>query len=73
MLFRSPPGSEDFSLAAHRVLCGAGAVIAENLMGLGRLLDAQAVGLAVDVDLFPLALAGADGAPVRAVARLHHR
>ncbi len=65
-----PPGSADFSLAAHRVLCGAGAVIAENLTGLDRLLAAQAAGLAVEVDLFPLALAGADGAPVRAVARL---
>ncbi|QXJ24934.1 cyclase family protein [Actinomadura graeca] len=65
-----PPGSEDFSLAAHRVLCGAGAVIAENLTGLGRLLDARAERLSVEVDLFPLALAGADGAPVRAVARL---
>ncbi|MBT2213761.1 cyclase family protein [Actinomadura sp. NEAU-AAG7] len=68
-----PPGSEDFSLAAHRVLCGAGAVIAENLTGLDRLLDAQAGGRAVTVYLFPLALAGADGAPVRAVAQVEDR
>ncbi|WP_242901503.1 cyclase family protein [Actinomadura terrae] len=68
-----PPGSEDFSLAAHRVLCGAGAVIAENLTGLDRLLDAQAAGRAVTVYLFPLALAGADGAPVRAVAQVEDR
>ncbi|MUN41907.1 cyclase family protein [Actinomadura litoris] len=68
-----PPGSEDFSPAAHRVLCGAGAVIAENLTGLDRLLDAQAGGRAVTVYLFPLALAGADGAPVRAVAQVEDR
>ncbi|WP_021596347.1 cyclase family protein [Actinomadura welshii] len=68
-----PPGSDDFSLAAHRVLCGAGAVIAENLTGLDRLVDAQAAGRAIDVSLFPLALAGADGAPVRAVARVGER
>ncbi|MFI0409650.1 cyclase family protein [Actinomadura sp. 3N508] len=65
-----PPASEDFSLAAHRVLCGAGAVIGENLTGLGRVLDAQNAGCAIEVSLFPIALAGADGAPVRAVARV---
>lgn len=68
-----PPGSDDFSLAAHRVLCGAEAVIAENLTGLGRLAEAQAAGCAIEVSLFPLALAGADGAPVRAVARVDDR
>ncbi|NDU74431.1 cyclase family protein [Actinomadura sp. DSM 109109] len=68
-----PPGSDGFSLAAHRVLCGAGAVIAENLTGLDRLAGAQAAGCAIDVSLFPLALAGADGAPVRAVARVDDR
>ncbi|WUP78737.1 cyclase family protein [Microbispora hainanensis] len=57
-------------LPAHRVLCGAHAVIAENLRGLGPLLDAQAAGRPVEVSLFPLRLAGADGAPVRAVARI---
>ncbi|MFD0691326.1 cyclase family protein [Actinomadura fibrosa] len=68
-----PPGDEDFSLAAHRALCGAGAVIAENLTGLARLLDAQEAGCAIEVSLFPIALAGADGAPVRAVARVDDR
>lgn len=57
-------------LPAHRVLCGAGCVIAENLTGLDRVLDAQREGRDVEVSLFPLALAGADGAPVRAVARI---
>ncbi|MEV4833801.1 cyclase family protein [Nonomuraea sp. NPDC049486] len=63
-----PTPAEDFP--AHRVLCGAHAVIAENLTGLGRLLDAQAAGRAVEVSMLPIRLAGADGAPVRAVARL---
>ncbi|GLW62662.1 cyclase [Actinomadura rubrobrunea] len=64
-----PPGDEAFSLDAHRVLCGAGAVIVENLTGLDRLLEAQAAGRPVEVSMFPIRLAG-DGAPVRAVARL---
>lgn len=58
-------GTADFGLPAHRVLCGAGGVIAENLTGLEQL-----VGIAdVELFLFPLRLPGADGAPVRAVAR----
>ncbi|MEV0596658.1 cyclase family protein [Nonomuraea cavernae] len=57
-------------LPAHRVLCGAHAVIAENLTGLDRLLRAQADGLSVEVSMLPIRLGGADGAPVRAVARL---
>lgn len=64
-----PPGDEDFSLDAHRVLCEARAVIAENLAGLDRVLEAQAAGDAVEVSLFPIRLTG-DGAPVRAVARV---
>ncbi|MBK3579408.1 cyclase family protein [Streptomyces sp. MBT65] len=57
--------SAELALPAHRVLCGAGGVIAENLTGLD-----QVVGLPdVELFLFPLRLAGADGAPVRAVAR----
>lgn len=48
-------------------------MIAENLTGLDRLVDAQAAGRVIDVSLFPLALAGADGAPVRAVARVGER
>lgn len=57
-------------LPAHRVLCGAGGVIAENLTGLDRLAEAQAAGRPVEVFLFPLRLPGADGAPVRAAARV---
>ncbi|MCG7210813.1 cyclase family protein [Streptomyces arenae] len=58
------------TLPAHRVLCGADAVIAENLTNLAEVLDAQLAGHAVHVSLFPLHLPGADGAPVRAVARI---
>ncbi|TDD92624.1 cyclase family protein [Actinomadura rubrisoli] len=68
-----PPGDEDFSLAAHRVLCGSGTVIAENLTNLARLLDAQDEGCAIEVSLFPIALSAADGAPVRAIARVDDR
>ncbi|WP_329371951.1 cyclase family protein [Streptomyces sp. NBC_01483] len=63
-----PTGDAD--LPAHRVLCGAGGVIAENLTGLDLVADAQAAGYSVEVFLFPLRLAGADGAPVRATARI---
>lgn len=52
------------------MLCGAGGVIAENLTGLDRLAEAQAAGRSVEVFLFPLRLAGADGAPIRATARV---
>jgi kynurenine formamidase len=52
------------------VLCGAGGVIAENLTGLGGVADAQAAGCSTEVFLFPLRLAGADGGPVRATARI---
>jgi arylformamidase len=61
------PGDQaaDFDLPAHRVLYGAGGVIAENLTDLE-----QVMGLPdVELFLFPLRLSGADGAPVRAVAR----
>ncbi|MFD5390099.1 cyclase family protein [Streptomyces sp. NPDC127074] len=57
-------------LPAHRILCGAHAVIAENLTGLGPLLDAQTAGEPIEVSLLPLRLPAADGAPVRAVARV---
>ena len=67
-----PGQGEDGGLAAHRVVLGAegGAVIAENLTDLTPLLDAQAAGRPVEVSFFPLRLVAADGAPVRAVARL---
>jgi kynurenine formamidase len=67
---RTPGPGEEFSLAAHYVLCQAGTVIAENLSGLGRPLTAQRAGRSVEVSLFPIRLAAADGAPVRAVARI---
>ncbi|MFE2472243.1 hypothetical protein ACFXA6_44225, partial [Streptomyces mirabilis] len=63
-----PTGPVD--LPSHRVLCGAGGVIAENLTGLGGVADAQAAGCSTEVFLFPLRLAGADGGPVRATARI---
>ncbi|MBV6696330.1 cyclase family protein [Kitasatospora aureofaciens] len=64
--------TDEPTLAAHRVLLGAsgGGVIAENLTDLRALLDAQEAGRPVEVSLFPLRLVAADGAPVRAVARL---
>ncbi|MGW3043249.1 cyclase family protein [Kitasatospora sp. NPDC001159] len=64
--------AEEPTLAAHRVLLGAdgGGVIAENLTDLRALLEAQEAGRPVEVSLFPLRLVAADGAPVRAVARL---
>ncbi|MET8541756.1 cyclase family protein, partial [Kitasatospora sp. NPDC004799] len=67
-----PDAADEPTLAAHRVLLGApgGGVIAENLTDLRPLLVAQEAGLAVEVSLFPLRLVAADGAPVRAVARL---
>ncbi|MEU6236832.1 cyclase family protein [Kitasatospora sp. NPDC047058] len=66
------PAAAEPTLAAHRVLLGApgGGVIAENLTDLRVLLDAQRAGLPVEVSLFPLRLVAADGAPVRAVARV---
>ncbi|MGW7426402.1 hypothetical protein ACWGJB_41555 [Streptomyces sp. NPDC054813] len=45
-------------------------MIAENLTGLGRVADAQAERCPVEVFLFPMRLAGADGGPVRATARI---
>jgi len=58
-----PVGSAD--LPVHRVLLGAGLVIVENLRALDALGEPE-FGLAC----LPLPLAGADGAPVRAVAML---
>jgi kynurenine formamidase len=70
---RTLPDAKDgvpAGLAAHRVLLGASCVIAENLRGLEVLLDAQAAGRRAEVFLLPLSLAEADGAPVRAAARV---
>ncbi|MCT9929230.1 cyclase family protein [Planotetraspora sp. A-T 1434] len=63
-----PTPAEEFP--AHRILCGAHAVIAENLRNLDPVLDAQAAGREIEVSLLPIRLAAADGAPVRAVARV---
>lgn len=49
--------------AAHAAVLGAGGVIVENLRGLDAVRSVQPV-----VSVLPLRLAGADGAPVRAVA-----
>ncbi|MGW6726938.1 cyclase family protein [Nocardia sp. NPDC055029] len=65
-----PSEAESLDLPAHRILCGAHAVIAENLTNLDRLLAAQSAGESIEVSLFPLRLSGADGAPIRAVARV---
>jgi kynurenine formamidase len=64
------PGAYGCGVDELPLLCGAGAVIAENLTGLDRLLQAQAAGLLIEFSLFPIPPAEADGAPVRAVARI---
>ncbi|WP_084961303.1 cyclase family protein [Thermoactinospora rubra] len=63
-----PTPAHDFP--AHRVLCGAHVVIAENLANLTPVLTAQAAGRSLEAWLLPIRLAGADGAPVRAVCRV---
>lgn len=60
-------------LPAHHVLAAAGAVIAENLTNLATLLLPPATDGDVTVWLLPLALARADGSPVRAVAEIRPR
>lgn len=59
----------DGSFPAHHILAGSGCAIVENLTGLGQVANALADGAEVDVFLFPLNIPGADGAPIRAVAR----
>jgi kynurenine formamidase len=54
-------GADGF--AAHFAVLGAGGVIVENLRNLGEVPGANPV-----VSVLPLRFAGADGAPVRAVA-----
>ena len=65
-------------LPSHQVLCGAHAVIAENLTGLEPVLDAQVRGLAVEVSLLPMRIERGDGGwrhqflwPVRERSRRH--
>jgi arylformamidase len=62
------PADEASGLPSHQVLCGAHAVIAENLTALAPLLAAQDAGLVVEVSLLPLRIERGDGAPIRAVA-----
>ncbi|MET1155777.1 cyclase family protein [Arthrobacter sp.] len=65
----SAPSSAAHSFPAHDILAGSGCIIVENLTGLERVQDAVQSGSAVEVFLFPLSIPGADGAPIRAVAR----
>jgi kynurenine formamidase len=58
-----PGGEPAGGFAAHLAVLGAGGVIIENLRGLDAVRAADPV-----VSVLPLRLAGADGAPVRAVA-----
>ena len=54
--------TEPDGVPAHRELLGEGRLVVENLCDLGGLPDR------FEVRAYPLALSGADGAPVRAVA-----
>lgn len=56
-------GEPTGGFAAHLAVLGAGGVIVENLRGLERVVSPEPV-----LSVLPLRLAGADGAPVRAVA-----
>ena len=58
-----PGGEGAGGFAAHAAVLGAGGVIVENLCNLAALTTATPV-----LSVLPLRLAGADGAPVRAVA-----
>ncbi|MGW4791590.1 cyclase family protein [Nonomuraea sp. NPDC004297] len=61
-----PTPADDFP--AHERLLRAHALVAENLTGLDRLLAAG--DRPIEVFMFPLRIEGADGSPVRAVARV---
>ncbi|CAH0291514.1 Kynurenine formamidase [Arthrobacter sp. Bi26] len=70
----SSPGASDGrpadgSFPAHAILAGNGCIIVENLTGLEQVQRAREAGSDVEVFLFPLNIPGADGAPIRAVAR----
>lgn len=65
----SPASAGDPGFPAHDILAGNGCIIVENLTGLEQVQDALKAGSAVEVFLFPLSIPGADGAPIRAVAR----
>jgi kynurenine formamidase/ketosteroid isomerase-like protein len=55
---------------AHHILAANGCAIVENLTGLEQIERAAAGGAGVEVFLFPLSIPDADGAPIRAMARL---
>ena len=61
--------ASDGAFPAHHILAGNGCAIVENLSGLDQVAEALAAGAAVEVFLFPLSIPGADGAPIRAMAR----
>jgi kynurenine formamidase/ketosteroid isomerase-like protein len=54
---------------AHAILAENGCIIVENLTGLEQVQRTIDAGSDVEVFLFPLNIPGADGAPLRAVAR----
>lgn len=54
----------EFALPVHDLVLGAGGAIVENLRGAHDLPDR------FELTIAPLPIAGADGAPVRAFARL---
>lgn len=60
----------DSALPAHRILAGNGCVIVENLTGLDQVAAALEAGSEVEIFLYPLNIPGADGSPIRAVARV---
>ncbi|MCB5282861.1 Kynurenine formamidase [Arthrobacter sp. ES1] len=62
-------GAADHGFPAHNILAGNGCIIVENLTGLEQVQSTLEAGAAVEVFLFPLSIPGADGAPIRAVAR----
>ncbi|GBE80860.1 hypothetical protein SCP_0305800 [Sparassis crispa] len=60
--------SHEADFAAHRVVLGAGGIIAENLNHLEAIQEGEWI-----VNLVPLKLEGCDGSPVRAFAWRHVR
>ncbi|MGO4807645.1 cyclase family protein [Arthrobacter sp. 2MCAF15] len=63
------PAQAGDGFPAHLILAGNGCAIVENLTRLDRVQLLAEAGTAVEVFLFPLNIPGADGAPIRAVAR----
>jgi arylformamidase len=63
-------GTAPPALETHRILAAEHVVIAENLTRLETLLEPAMKAATITVWLLPLALANADGSPVRAVAQI---